>query len=259
MYQLDKKDMNKISMLFQGWEETPIWSCLQGYMGNAWADRYENPQSAQIIIGDLCFFAGVPNLELVQNIPSYFKSESILMVPQNEEWGRLIEQEYKDNHEKTKRYAIKKEPDVFDKKKLTSYIDNLPTGYQLKMIDEELYYKCRSEKWSWDLCSQFQTYDQYKKFGLGAVILHNDKIVSGASSYTVYKDGIEIEVDTKPEYRRRGLALICAAKLILECLDRGLYPSWDAANIESVALSEKLGYHFDKEYVTYSVKVVKSK
>jgi RimJ/RimL family protein N-acetyltransferase len=41
--------------------------------------------------------------------------------------------------------------------------------------------------------------------------------------------------------------------LIMECLDRGLYPSWDAANKGSVALAEKLGYHFEKEYVTYEI------
>ncbi len=256
MYQLNKKDMSNISRLFQGWEETLIWSCLQGYMGNAWADRNEDPQSAQIITGDFCFFAGVPDLELVQNIPLYFKSEYILMVPQNEEWGALIEQEYKDSYNKFVRYAIKKEPDVFDRKKLSSYIDKLPTDYKIEMIDEELFHKCMSEQWARDLCSQFSSYAQYKKNGLGAVILHRDTLVSGASSYTVYKDGIEIEIDTKPEYRRRGLALICASKLILECLDRNLYPSWDAANKESVALSEKLGYHFDKEYVTYSVKAL---
>jgi hypothetical protein len=31
-------------------------------------------------------------------------------------------------------------------------------------------------------------------------------------------------------------------------------PRWDAANMESVALAEKLGYHFDKEYQAYSIR-----
>ena len=44
------------------------------------------------------------------------------------------------------------------------------------------------------------------------------------------------------DLRRRGLALSCGARLILTCLDRGLYPSWDAANLESVALARRLGY-----------------
>lgn len=43
------------------------------------------------------------------------------------------------------------------------------------------------------------------------------------------------------------------AKLILECLEEGLYPSWDAQNKWSVALAEKLGYHFSHEYVAYEI------
>ena len=53
--------------------------------------------------------------------------------------------------------------------------------------------------------------------------------------------------------RRIGLASACGAKLILECINRNLYPSCDAQNKRSVALAEKLGYQFDKEYVAYEV------
>ena len=63
--------------------------------------------------------------------------------------------------------------------------------------------------------------------------MHGDEWVAGASSYSMYTGGIEIELDTKEEHRRKGLALAVAARLILECLDRGLYPCWDAANLQS--------------------------
>ena len=55
------------------------------------------------------------------------------------------------------------------------------------------------------------------------------------------------------EERRKGLASITCSKLILSCLDDGLYPSWDAANMESVKLAEKLGYEFSHEYSVYCV------
>lgn len=70
-------------------------------------------------------------------------------------------------------------------------------------------------------------------------------------SYTVYNGGIEIEIDTKLQFRQKGLATACGAKLILECLGRNLYPSWDAHDLRSVALAEKLGYHMDKPYTVY--------
>jgi GNAT superfamily N-acetyltransferase len=253
MYCLQKEDMYKIAPIFDGWNETLLWSSLQGYMGNAWADNLKDPKSAQIIIGDFCFFAGVPNLELVKNIPEYYPSQCILMIPHNDEWANLIEQEYKTKYQRFMRYAIKKEPNIFDIEKLNLHVEKLPLEYSISKIDEGIYDKAKIEQWSKDLCSQFSTYDDYKKYGLGFVVLHNNKIVCGASSYTVYDKGIEIEIDTKEDYRRKGLALVCASKLILECLNRGLYPSWDAANRESVALAEKLGYHFEKEYATYSI------
>nr|MCR5273679.1 GNAT family N-acetyltransferase [Lachnospiraceae bacterium] len=84
-------------------------------------------------------------------------------------------------------------------------------------------------------------------------ILKDGRVVAGASSFSRYKEGIEIEVDTLKEERRKGLALVSCAALILKCLDEGLYPSWDAQNMNSVRLAEKLGYEFDYEYSAYEV------
>ena len=85
------------------------------------------------------------------------------------------------------------------------------------------------------------------------MILKSGRIVAGASSYTRYKEGIEIEVDTIENERRKGLATIVCASLILNCIEEGLYPSWDAQNMNSVRLAEKLGYEFDHEYTAYEV------
>lgn len=83
------------------------------------------------------------------------------------------------------------------------------------------------------------------------LILKDGVPVSGASSYSTYRSGIEVEIDTREDHRREGLATVCGAKLILECLKRNLYPSWDAHNAWSAALAEKLGYRFSHEYAAY--------
>ncbi|MFT8352133.1 GNAT family N-acetyltransferase [Clostridium saccharoperbutylacetonicum] len=242
-----------LEKLFKGWQETLIWSCLQGYMGRAYADSITSSKSAQIIVGDFCFFAGEANKELILNKQESYKSNFIIMIPQHDEWSKLIEQAYKENAKKVYRYAIKKEKNVFDIEKLMKIVENIKKEFNIQMIDENVFDQVISNSWSKDLCSQFNDYEDYRKRGLGVVILKDGIVVSGASSYTVYKEGIEIEIDTRKDYRRRNLALVCGAKLILECLKRGLYPSWDAQNKGSVALSEKLGYHFDKEYVAYEI------
>ena len=55
------------------------------------------------------------------------------------------------------------------------------------------------------------------------------------------------------DHRRKGLATVVSAALILDCLEKGKYPNWDAANSTSAKLAEKLGYVFDKAYDTYFV------
>jgi len=251
VYKLE--DTMKVEELFQDWQETPLWSCLQNIMGSIYVEDLENPLSAMVIIGDLCFFAGLPTEELVLYKPKELNQNFIIMVPQNEEWAELIAKGYGDRARKVSRYAIKKEPNVFDKEKLQEAVSTLPAGYSLRMIDEEVYDLCKANEWSRDLVSQYKDYPMYQKLGIGVVVFENETIVAGASSYTRYQDGIEIEIDTREDYRRKGLAYVCGAKLILECLERNLYPSWDAHNLWSVALSEKLGYHFDHEYTAFEI------
>ncbi len=239
--------------LFAGWQETMIWSCQQGVMGTIYADALEKPASAMALLGDFCFFAGKPGKELVLYESGRSGREFVIMVPQNEEWAKLIEVCYGEHAKKVIRYAIKKEPDIFDQKALKDMVSKLPDGYILMLMDESLFRKCKEIKWCRDWVSQYDTFDKYQKHGLGAVIMKDGEIISGASSYSGYRGGIEVQIDTREDFRRKGLASICGAKLLLECLKRGWYPSWDAQNRQSVALAEKLGYHFEKEYIAYEV------
>lgn len=246
-------DTTKVESLFCNWQETLIWSCLQNIMGTIYVDNLEKPLSAMAILGDFSFFAGLPSEELVLYKPDGCIQEFIIMVPQNDEWAEMIINNFGDKAKKVTRYAIKKEQNIFDKKKLQNVVCSLKPEYSLEMIDEEIFNLCKSNDWSKDLVSQYKDYEMYKKLGLGVVIFKEETLISGASSYSTYQDGIEIEIDTRVDYRRNGLAYVCGAKLILECLERKLYPSWDAQNKESVALAKKLGYHYAHEYVAYEI------
>lgn len=46
--------------LFKGWQETLIWSCLQGVMGKIYGNDQKTPESAAAMIGDFCFLQGNP-------------------------------------------------------------------------------------------------------------------------------------------------------------------------------------------------------
>lgn len=242
--------------LFGAWEETIVWSCLQGIMGEIYAGYSENPLTAMAILGDFIFLAGAPDEEFVWYRPDWHRKNFTIMVPQHDGWEKLIEHCYKERTKKVVRYAVKKEPHAFDAARLKNALSALPEEYEIKMIDETIYRQCMAADWSRDLVSQFENYERYHRLGLGAVILKDGEVVSGASSYSRYRDGIEIEIDTQERYRRKGFAYLCGAKLILECLDRNLYPSWDAQNTSSLALAEKLGYHRDHAYPAYEISAI---
>lgn len=240
-------DTSKADHIFEGWHETLIYSCLQKVMGKIFVTDPDSPVSAMAYVGCFAFYAGVPDKELVMHKPDSF----VVMTPQNEAWANCIEECFP-KAKKATRYAIKKDTE-FDKGLLRKLIDGLPEGYELKEIDENIYDMCLSDPMTRDFVSSFESKENYLKIGRGVVIIKSGKIVAGASSYTRYLEGIEIEVDTAEEERRKGLATVACAALILQCLDEGLYPSWDAQNIISVHLAEKLGYEFDHEYTVYEV------
>ena len=240
-------DTSKAAHLFEGWKETLIYSCLQKVMGKIFVTDLDSPKSAMAFVGCFAFYAGEPDKELVLNKPDGF----VIMRPQNRAWEACIEECFP-AAKKVTRYAIKKDT-RFDQKLLKSMVAELPDGYELKEIDERIYDMCAAAPMTRDFVSSFESKEEYLDKGRGMVILKSGRIVAGASSYTRYKEGIEIEVDTAEEERRKGLATIACAALILRCLDEGLYPSWDAQNMNSVRLARKLGYEFDHEYTAYEV------
>lgn len=247
------KDTSKVAQLYKDWDETCVLSCLQGVMGKVYAPEGEAPECAVCILGDFAFYAGKPSEELVMYKPPH-KAEShfIIMVGDSEGWDDIFQKCYGDKCKLHVRYAIRKDT-RFDLNALENIVKSVPDEYTLKFIDEKLYNYCINNDWCRDFVSNFDDYNHYKNHGLGVMAMIGNEPVAGASSYSYYNDGIEIEIVTREEYRRRGLATCVGAKLVLECCKKGIYPSWDAANLNSVGISKKLGYIFNHEYNSYEV------
>ncbi len=233
----------KIVSLFEGWEETMIWSCLQGIMGSL---TWNPEQTAGMIVNrDFTFLAGRPDRWLLERAPGP------ILTPRSEDWSPLIEDFHGTRAVKETRYAIRKEPGVFDRRRLEAFVASLPPEYELRLIDEAMVPVLLAQEWSRDFCAAFSGPADCCARGVGVAALREGVPVAGAGSYIIYQGGIEVEIDTRIDHRRKGLATACGARLILECLDRGLYPGWDAIDLRSVALAEKLGYHRGEPYGVY--------
>ena len=90
------KGTEKIARLFEGWQETLIWSCIQNVMGSLYVDSTEKPGSAMAVSGDFCFFAGKPDEKLVAYKPAWCRQNFIIMTARQPEWLALIEKVYKE-------------------------------------------------------------------------------------------------------------------------------------------------------------------
>lgn len=222
-----------------------VRACLQGHMGRV---HTLGEDSALALIGDFCFLAGKPSPELLE------LTDAPILVPGNSGWERLIRERLGERAVPFTRYAVRCPPEGFDRGRLIGLAKALPHGFGIYPIGREFYFILMEEEWARDLCGNFVDDEDFLKRGLGFVITQGGNLpVAGASSYAVCDGAIEIEIDTRPDFRRLGLATACGARLILECLHRGIDPGWDAHNEQSLSLAEKLGYRLDHPYTAYWV------
>lgn len=252
IYEADLKTRKKLFPLFAGMNDTCILSCLQGHMGCAWVDNLENPTAAQIVVGDFVFYAGDDATdeakELLRNLPI----ESFVIAG-NAAWQQLVETIYPDTAKKIRRFGFRKNPADLHSQHIKGFLDKLPEGYELKRIDASIAAMPSLQEISPDFTGQFDSAADFVKRGIGYCIMYQGEVVCAASSYSIYDDGIEIEIGTAPGHRRKGLATVVAAALILACLQDDKYPSWDAANEQSEASAKKLGYVSTGVYDAYHI------
>ena len=230
--------------LFAGWETPMVQACLQGRMGRV---QTLGKDSALASIGDFCFLAGEPSPELLT------AADAPILVPGSAGWEALIREVLGERAVPFTRYATRREPENFRRDRLIYFTRSLPHGFSIHPIGREIYFTLMEGEWAWDLCGCFADVSDFLEHGLGFVVTHGGMLVAGASSSAACDGAIEIEIDTRPDFRRLGLATACGGKLILECLRWGLYPGWDAHDGRSLALAEKLGYRLDHPYTAYWV------
>lgn len=229
MVKLNNSEMNKIEHLFNDIKFYMGKSVLDGLMGEAYADNLENPTIAYLLVRQYCFINGDSNSELgkqvLQTLPKTCKR-----IIANDDWN--------------------KEKDILKKQKLKEFCENLNSEYEVKTIDERIYKLIKADD---EDPKQMKITDDYMNKGIGVCCFRDDEIVGICSSNIIYKDGIEINIRVKEGYKHKGIGTAMASKLILMCLEKGIYPSWDAANLTSLELAKKLGYNYDSEYTIYKI------
>ena len=256
MIRIEKDRMYMIAPLYEGLEDSMVYACLQGRMGAAYAMTPENPRAALIVSGEYSFFGGDPGSEdaaiITRSLFDVIETGATIGIfPENmPAWETTLMSVQEHNPRAVPRYGIVQKDYDFDITRLDSFVRALPDGFALVPFDEDIYNQAIAENWSQEFCETFASAEDYLKQGFGFAALHNRKLVSGASTMTVYDGGAEVQVATREDYLRKGLAMPCAAALIIECVHRKIRPCWDAATLVSKNMALKLGYEYRGEYTT---------
>lgn len=243
--------IEKLKPMFEYADDSTLDSFFEGVLGNAYSDSIDCPKSAVINVGDFFFVAGEPIIA-EQVIKLAGDNRYATFIPDRPEWFEAL-----NSHGKKllflERYHTSLPENGFDVnalEKITKGIENYP-DLILEPIDEKYYKKALQEDWSSPFVSNFKDYDEFNKHGFGFVITKDSEIVCGTSCFSYYKDGVEIEVSTREDFRRQGLAKITSAAFILECINRGVTPHWDARNKASLAISKNMGFIFKDKYISF--------
>lgn len=261
IYELFGEQRRRAAAVFAGMEDTTILSCIQDYPGShVWVDNTERPTCAHALMGGVgegaagfSFLAGDASSPAARELVAAWCEENLggcTLVPENERWAALIEEIFPES-EKHTRYATSKTEHEFDMEKLRAAAVDPSDDLRLVRIDGSMYDAIYQQHWSRDLVANFPDAQSYERMAVGFACLHDGVIVGAASCYSVYDKGIEIEIDTREDFRRRGIARACASAIVLYALENDLYPSWDAANLMSLGLARSLGYIPAGEYPGY--------
>ena len=236
---------------FQYWKKNMVRYGLKAKLGQF----YTNEDETAILYeqGDFLFLAGRADMALLADYRDICEPDYRILISEEVSWQACLSS--CPALSTFTRYAFKDEAD-FDDKVLKNIVEQLSKQLVIEAINSKTYQELAQEEWSQDLQGNFATFKDFQEAGaFGFVIRKGEEIVAGVSTALVYQKAIEIEIATKPTYQQQGLATVLGAKMILESLQRSVFPLWDAHNEASKKIAEKLGYQCLGAYPAYELKL----
>lgn len=217
---------------------------VEGQMGRAYVDDPENPTAWRITVGPFWYFAGDASgpggLALLAELPPWN-----MLMPSPPGWAAAAKETFGERLVTFPRYSF--DAGSLSEAHLGAILDASPHRDRVRRVDAALL--ARPDNYvEFD---DFDSADDFLARGVGYTLMVDDKLTGAAYSSLVCNRGIEVSLFIDEPYRRLGIATAISAALLLECVRRGLWPNWDAANPESCTIAEKLGYTPAGTYESY--------
>lgn len=252
MRKLDQGDHGALRPLFGGFGARLhglVEAVFSGDFGEAWA---EDPAAPTVALAHIDFWL------VAGDAASSAAPEALRMVPKgaivsdgSAAWDSLVRKTLAGRvHERT-RTGFATPPGSAHRGRLAEQAAAVPDGFDIRRVTAgnlRTFLDVAAE-----FASNWRSPEAFLERGLGFGVFFGERCVAGCSSFTMANDKLEIEIDTAPEYRRRGFARAVAATLISHCLDCGIEPCWDAHNPESAQLAIQLGFSDPQPYTVFVV------
>lgn len=233
-------EMSVLSGLFAShtWPRAIIDAVLEGSAGEAICDDYTKPNVSRLTVQLFHILGGDVNHPAAHDLVRSLPKPSFAIGPPK--WRRLVEKEHEGNIERWNWTLFSNHS--LDIDHLQRLGDRLAQGFTIRRLDTELVGCIWSDLELDHPPHAFYSDEDLVQKGVGFCALHGDRVVSAALSFTICSRGLEMQINTHPDFQRRGLAAVVCASLLAHCLERGIQAHWGAANSQSAALAEKLGF-----------------
>jgi RimJ/RimL family protein N-acetyltransferase len=140
----------------------------------------------------------------------------------------------------------------------TDWRERIPDGFAVRRVDDALLDAADNDipdhifswiEWNWE------SRENYRNRGFGLCTLHENTVVSWSLADCVTNDGqCEIGIQTRPAYRRQGLAAITAAAAVDYALNNGFTKvGWhcNEDNVGSYKTAERVGFFHERDYTHF--------
>ncbi len=243
---VEKKNYGNYKGIFGKHKSVSIFNyAFDNKLGKLELDNLDEPEYAKYSFANFMFFTGKTDKNKAKKMFATFPPKVAIIV-EDKDWYQLIEDYFssKKGIRFIQQERVNFSSDSLTKEHLDSLKKPLPEGYHMKKVTKEIVENI-SPSLKYHIQLFFGSDDSFLEKGVGFCILDSEKPICMASSFIpIYKNKLEIEIDTEddPKYRRKGFATAACIALLEFCLENNLTPEWDAQNEASVGLAKKLGY-----------------
>lgn len=212
---------------------------LEGPLGHAVTDDPGNPRVARLDLGCYSIFGGDATVPEAADLAREPKAPVELIFPNSDRWRELL-------HRVHPGELVERPMTAFASDRLR--VDRLrelssPTSDDFELTPLELPEATQlGDELEPHGLQVFESPQNLVDHGFGFCLTHRGRVVSQSTTYAISSRFAEQSIGTRPEFRKLGLARRVAARFLLESLERGLVPHWNASNPISIHLAATLGY-----------------